>query len=73
MNVPTSSSISMKKRPSYYLDEKQINNLYKHVRKKMKRSERLERMRKFLKDKAPLFVSAVIALALLLIISIIKA
>ena len=73
MNVPTSSSISMKKRPSYYLDEKQINNLYKHVRKKMKRAERLKRMRKFLKDKAPLLVSAVIALALLLIISIIKA
>lgn len=88
----------MKKRPSFYLDEKQINNLYKHVRKKMKRADRLKRVRKFLKDLAPLLISvlvcivmvavfvatgvkssegeaisAVFAIALYLIISIIKA
>lgn len=40
-----------KKRPSFYLDEKQINNLYKHVRKKMKRAERLKRV----KNMEPLF------------------
>ena len=37
----------MKKRPSFYLDETQINNLYKHVRKKMKRADRLKRVGKF--------------------------
>ena len=52
----------MKKRPSFYLDEKQINNLYKHVRKKMKRAERLKRMRKFLKDMAPLLVSVLVCI-----------
>lgn len=46
----------MKKRPSFYLDEKQINNLYKHVRKKMKRADRLKRVRKFLTDMSSLLV-----------------
>jgi len=57
----------MKKRPSFYLDEKQINNLYKHVRKKMKRADRIKRMRKFLKDMAPLLISVLVCIVLLVV------
>lgn len=54
----------MKNRPSYYLDEKQLNNLYKHVRKKMKRVDCIKRMRKFLKDMSPLLVTVLLCTAL---------
>ena len=55
----------MKKKPSFYLDEKQINNLYKHVRKKTKRADRLKRVRKFLIDMAPLLITLLFCLVVL--------
>jgi len=55
----------MKKRPSYYLDEKQLNKLYKHVRKKMKRADYIKRMRKFL---IPLFFTVLAIVDLILVV-----